>query len=211
MMKKQTPGRMQRLVVRWRTSGESGAGFARRHGIPAWTFWYWPKAAAGAADSGASDCASVRSRAGGVAVRRAGRRDRLPGGHAPAGASRRTRGVGAQRYRGVARGMLTLSPAVRIYLATGATDLRRSIDGLAALVHERFTLDPFSGHLFLLILAWDRSGFWVLYKRLEQGTFAWPAEDASAPVEMHSTDLALFLSGVDVAQTRRRRWYERMA
>jgi len=45
--------------------------------------------------------------------------------------------------------MLTLSPAVRIYLATGATDLRGSIDGLAALVRERFTLDPLSGHLFL--------------------------------------------------------------
>jgi transposase len=116
--------------------------------------------------------------------------------------------------------MLTLSPAVRIYLATGATDLRRSIDGLAALVRDRFTLDPLSGHLFLFrnrrgdrlkILAWDRSGFWVLYKRLEQGTFAWPAEDTSAPVEMRSPDLALLLSGVDVAQTRRRRWYERVA
>ena len=45
--------------------------------------------------------------------------------------------------------MLTLSPAVRIYLATGTTDLRRSIDGLAALVRERFPLDPLSGHLFL--------------------------------------------------------------
>ena len=75
--------------------------------------------------------------------------------------------------------MLTISPAVRIYLATGATDLRRSIDGLAALVRERFSLDPLSGHLFLFrnrrgdrlkILAWDRSGFWVLYKRLERGT-----------------------------------------
>ena len=43
--------------------------------------------------------------------------------------------------------MLTRSPAVRIYLATGATDLRRSIDGLAALVRERFTLDPLSGRL----------------------------------------------------------------
>jgi transposase len=116
--------------------------------------------------------------------------------------------------------MLTLSPAVRIYLATGATDLRRSIDGLAALVRERFTLDPLSGHLFLFrnrrgdrlkILAWDRSGFWVLYKRLEQGTFAWPTEAGTAPVEMRSPDLALLLSGVDVAQTRRRRWYERVA
>lgn len=116
--------------------------------------------------------------------------------------------------------MLTISPAVRIYLATGATDLRRSIDGLSALVCERFTLDPLSGHLFLFrnrrgdrlkILAWDRSGFWVLYKRLERGTFAWPAEPAGAPVEMGSGDLLLLLSGVEIAQTRRRRWYEWVA
>ena len=115
--------------------------------------------------------------------------------------------------------MLTLSPAIRIYLATGTTDLRRSIDGLSALVRERFGLDPLSGHLFLFrnrrgdrlkILAWDRSGFWILYKRLEQGTFAWPHE-LTEPVEMRSTDLALLLAGVDIAQTRRRRWYERVA
>ena len=89
--------------------------------------------------------------------------------------------------------MLTLSPAVRIYIATGATDLRRSIDGLSALVRERLTLDPLSGHLFLFrnrrgdrlkVLAWDRSGFLVLYKRLERGTFAWPTEDGSGSVEM---------------------------
>jgi transposase len=115
--------------------------------------------------------------------------------------------------------MLTLSPAIRIYLATGTTDLRRSIDGLPALVRERFGLDPLSGHLFLFrnrrgdrlkILAWDRSGFWILYKRLEQGTFAWP-DESTEPVEMRSTDLALLLAGVDIAQTRRRRWYERVA
>jgi transposase len=116
--------------------------------------------------------------------------------------------------------VLTISPAVRIYLATGATDLRRSIDGLSALVRERFTLDPVSGHLFLFrnrrgdrikILAWDAGGFWVLYKRLERGTFAWPAEPADAPVEMRSADLLLLLSGVDLVHTRRRRWYERVA
>ena len=116
--------------------------------------------------------------------------------------------------------MLTLSPAVRIYLATGATDLRRSIDGLAALVRERFALDPTSGHLFLFrnrrgdrvkVLVWDAGGFWVLYKRLERGTFAWPAADDEARVEMRSRDLLLLLSGVDLAQTRRRRWYERVA
>jgi transposase len=115
--------------------------------------------------------------------------------------------------------MLTLSPAVRIYVATGATDLRRSIDGLSALVRERFDRDPLSGHLFLFrnrrgdrlkILLWDQSGFWVLYKRLAQGTFAWPVDADDAPVEMRHRDLVLLLSGVDVAGTRRRRWYERL-
>jgi transposase len=116
--------------------------------------------------------------------------------------------------------VLTISPAVRIYVATGATDLRRSIDGLAALVRERFDLDPFAGHLFLFrnrrgdrvkILAWDQSGFWVFYKRLERGTFAWPAETDGAPVTLRSSDLLLLLSGVDLAHTRCRRWYERVA
>ena len=116
--------------------------------------------------------------------------------------------------------MLTISPAVRIYLATGATDLRRSIDGLAVLVRERFDLEPTSGHLFLFcnrrgdrvkVLVWDAGGFCVLYKRLEQGTFAWPAAEDDARVEMRSRDLLLLLSGVDLAHTRRRRWYERVA
>jgi transposase len=113
--------------------------------------------------------------------------------------------------------VLTLSPAVRIYVATGATDLRRSIDGLAALVRQRFDLDPLSGHLFLFrnrrgdrlkILAWDHGGFWVLYKRLERGTFAWPSADDGDPVTMRSGDLGLLLSGIDLTHTRRRRWYE---
>jgi transposase len=80
-------------------------------------------------------------------------------------------------------------------------------------------LEALSGHLFcsgtvgdrLKILAWDQSGFWVLYKRLEQGTFAWPVEESSYPFEMRGTDLMLLLSGIDVSRTRRRRWYERAA
>jgi transposase len=116
--------------------------------------------------------------------------------------------------------MLTISPAVRIFAATGATDLRRSIDGLAALVRERFDLDPRSGHLFLCrnrrgdrlkILAWDQGGVWVLYTRLERGTFAWPAAEDGAPVTMRSSEVLLLLAGVDVAHTRRRRWYEKVA
>jgi len=116
--------------------------------------------------------------------------------------------------------MLTLPPSVRIFVATGVTDLRRSVDGLSALVREAFGLDPLSGHLFLFrnrrrdrvkILVWDRSGYWVLYKRLERGTFAWPEGDASTPLEIRSADLMLLLSGVDVSRTRRRKWYEKIA
>lgn len=74
-------------------------------------------------------------------------------------------------------------------------------------VREQFGLDPLAGHLFLFrnrrgdrlkILAWDRSGCWILYKRLEQGTFAWPEGTSPAPVEMRSGDLLLLLSGVVV-------------
>lgn len=116
--------------------------------------------------------------------------------------------------------MLTLSPAVRIFMRAGATDLRRSIDGLSALVREEMGLEVLSGHLFLFrnrrgdrlkILVWDRSGFWVMYKRLERGTFAWPLEESSTPYEMRASDLMLLVSGVDVSRTRRRRWYERAA
>ena len=59
--------------------------------------------------------------------------------------------------------------------------------------------------------SWDRSGFWVLYKRLERGTFAWPAETDATPVEIRSADLLLLLAGTDLTHTRRRRWYEHVA
>ncbi|MCQ5365013.1 IS66 family insertion sequence element accessory protein TnpB [Anoxybacillus salavatliensis] len=68
----------------------------------------------------------------------------------------------------------------KVYLAQGATDLRKSIDGLAAIVQETFELNPFSSCLFvfcnrsrdkLKILQWDHNGFWLHYRRLEKGTF----------------------------------------
>jgi len=113
--------------------------------------------------------------------------------------------------------LTTLPPSVKIYVALEATDLRRSVDGLSLLVRERLRLEPFSGHLFLFrnrradrlkILVWDRSGFWVLYKRLERGTFAWPLGEGVGPLEMKAVDLMLLLSGVERG-ARRRRWYDR--
>ena len=96
--------------------------------------------------------------------------------------------------------MLTLSPAVRIYLATGATDLRRSIDGLSALVRERFTLRSSVRPSVSVSQSPRRpdsrssrgisSGFWVLYKRLEQGhVCVADRRAATARVEMRSPDL----------------------
>lgn len=107
--------------------------------------------------------------------------------------------------------MLSLPPAVRIFVARGPTDLRRSFDRLAAMVETVLRQDPFSGHVFCFfnrrrdrvkLLVWERGGFWLLYKRLEEGTFA-PVERA----EMSPRDLYLLLEGIEVVRERVR--YER--
>lgn len=77
----------------------------------------------------------------------------------------------------------------KIYLATGYTDLRKGIDGLASMVQEQFQLDAFSDALFLFCgrrtdrikgLYWDSNGFVLLYKRLEQGWLRWPRTEQEA-------------------------------
>ena len=82
-----------------------------------------------------------------------------------------------------------ISKAQNIYVACGYTDLRKGIDGLAALVQQRFELDPFSDSLFLFCgrrcdrmkaLYWEGDGFVLLYKRLERGAFKWPRKEDEA-------------------------------
>jgi transposase len=113
--------------------------------------------------------------------------------------------------------MLTLPPSVRIYLATTPTDMRKSIDGLCAVVRNAWQLDAFSGYLFVFasrrgdrikILYWDRGGFVVYYKRLECGRFKLPLFDASAKAaELEATELSMLLDGIDTRTVRRpRRW-----
>lgn len=113
--------------------------------------------------------------------------------------------------------MLTLPSSVRVYLAAEPVDLRRGHDGLVALVRNRWQMNPFEGHLFVFlgrrldrvkILAWDRNGFVLYYKRLSQGRFRMPSIPADAArVEMDATTLAMLLDGIDVRQVRRpARW-----
>ena len=113
--------------------------------------------------------------------------------------------------------MLSLSPATRIFLVAGSTDMRKSFNGLTAIVQNELQGDPLSGHLFVFtnknrnrikILFWDRSGLWVCAKRLEKGTFSWPRGDEAA-VELTTAELALVLGGIDLEDTRQRRWYRR--
>lgn len=114
--------------------------------------------------------------------------------------------------------MLTLPPSVKVFLAAGATDLRKGFDGLSGLARGALAEDPLSGHLFvfcnrtrdrLKILCFDGSGLWVFAKRLEKGTFSWPEAGASGRVELRASELALLVGGIDLSRTRRRRWYDR--
>jgi len=93
----------------------------------------------------------------------------------------------------------------RVYLATGATDLRKAIDGLSILVADRLALDPFSGHLFafcnrgrtnIKILYWDRNGFCLWQKRLERHRFVWPESEAQI-LDLDRRQLAWLLDGLD--------------
>jgi transposase len=115
--------------------------------------------------------------------------------------------------------VLSFPPSVRIFVACGATDLRKSFDTLAALVTDVLAEDPFSGHVFCFrnrkrdrvkLLVWDRSGFWLFCKRLEAGTFADVRDDDEAKsVEVSSRELFLLLEGIEVRHVRQRKRYTR--
>ena len=103
--------------------------------------------------------------------------------------------------------------AVKIYLAAGATDMRKGFDSLAALVRDHLGHDPLSGSLFLFVgrgrdrikvLHWDSDGFALWYKRLEEGTFRLPTTEAEASIELKASELAMLLEGIDLSRLKRR-------
>lgn len=108
--------------------------------------------------------------------------------------------------------MIGLPPSVRIFLCKEPTDMRRGFDSLSAMTRSLIQMDPLSGHLFVFrnrrrdrvkILYWDRSGFWILYKRLEKGTFCFP-DGEQRVAEIEASELALMLEGINLAGSTRR-------
>ena len=110
---------------------------------------------------------------------------------------------------------------VRVFLCTSPTDMRKGFDTLAVLVRDGLGYDPLSGHLFLFIgrrrdrlkiLYWDRDGWALWYKRLEQGTFRMPvAKRDAASIELKASELAMLLEGIDLRSIKRRQRFRRPA
>ncbi len=118
--------------------------------------------------------------------------------------------------------MIHLPASVRVYLCLAPCDMRKSFDSLHALVRDHLELDPFAGHLVVFtsrrrdrikIWYWDRDGFAVWSKRLEEGTYTMPfAEDtAERRREITVQELGALLSGIDLRQVTRRKRYQRLA
>ena len=120
--------------------------------------------------------------------------------------------------------MLTLALPSRIFVCTKPADMRRSFDGLAALVQEHLGRDPLSGDLFVFrskrgdrvkLLYWNDDGYALWYTRLEEGTFPWPTADGTrTPVGAHGltlrpAELAMLLDGIELTNVRRRKRYRR--
>ena len=115
--------------------------------------------------------------------------------------------------------MLTLPCAVKIFIYTQPTDMRCGFSKLSMLAESFMHADPFSGHLFVFfnkpgdkckILFWDRTGFVLWYKALEEGTFEkLIASPGTAALEIDIAKLTCILEGIDLLKACRRKRYER--
>ena len=115
--------------------------------------------------------------------------------------------------------MTGFSAAAKVYIALGATDMRKSINGLSLLVEEQFELELFSGNLYAFcnrkrnivkILCWDNNGFCIWMKRLEEDVFRWPDSEKEV-LEVKPAALGWLLHGLDLRQAHKRLLYDRVS
>ena len=107
--------------------------------------------------------------------------------------------------------MLSLPASIRIFVSRDAVDFRKAHDGLLAVIRDAFGDDPFDGSLFVFLnrsrdrvklLQWDRDGFWLHYKRLEQGTFKLDVKTDGARCEVSRAQLAMLIEGIDLEKRK---------
>ncbi len=118
-----------------------------------------------------------------------------------------------------ALGWISLHASARVYLCTVPCDKRRSFDGLPGRVASVMGMDALAGHLFVFynrqrdrikVLYWDRDGFAIWSKRLQEGTYAMPFNALKEQrAEITSPELSALLSGLDLSQAKRRKHYHR--
>ena len=107
----------------------------------------------------------------------------------------------------------------KIFIRPGATDLRKAANGLSMIVQETMKQDPFSGSAYLFCnsgrnllkaVYWDKTGFWLSQKRLEEGKYPWP-KSAGEAMELTEGELRMLLSGVDFFKAHKEVFYKRVA
>ena len=107
---------------------------------------------------------------------------------------------------------------VKIFVRPGSTDLRKASNGLTVIVQEGMKEDPFSGSVYLFCnrdrtllkaVYWEKNGFWLSQKRLEQGKFPWPAT-AEAAREINAEELSMLLSGIDFFKAHKPLYYKKV-
>jgi transposase len=118
--------------------------------------------------------------------------------------------------------MLSFTGSLRVFLAVEPCDMRKGFEGLHALVSEQLKEDVRSGALFvftnkrhtrLKVLYFDKTGLWLMTKRLEEGTFAWPKaeEIGAAKLGLRPEAFAMLTDGIDLRGAKLRPWFERGA
>jgi len=115
--------------------------------------------------------------------------------------------------------MLTFNGNLKVYVALEPCDMRKSFNGLSEIARGHLRVDPLCGAAFLFsnrrrnlikILYFDGTGYWVVAKRLERGTFSWPRdiEGTRRKLVIKPTALAMLTDGIDLRDGLRRPWYE---
>ena len=115
--------------------------------------------------------------------------------------------------------MLTFNGNLKVYVALHPCDMRKSFSGLSEIARNTIKIEPSSGAAFLFtnkrrnlikILYFDGTGYWVVAKRLEKGTFSWPQdiEEGRQKLILKPTALAMLTDGIDLRDGARRPWYE---